>query len=39
MSDADDPDLALASGARNGRGFWLEFYGSEGTLVLGSENQ
>ena len=31
--------IALASVARNGRGCWLEIYGSEGTLVLGSENQ
>ena len=31
--------LALSSVARQGRGCWLEFYGSEGTLVLGSSNQ
>ena len=31
--------IALASVARNGRGCWLEIYGSEGTLVLGSDNQ
>ena len=31
--------IALASVARNGRGCWLEIYGSEGSLVLGSENQ
>lgn len=31
--------LALASTARQGRGCWLELYGSEGTLVLGSGNQ
>lgn len=29
----------LASVARNGRGCWLEIYGSEGSLVLGSDNQ
>ncbi len=29
----------LASVARNGRGFWLEIYGSEGSLTLGSPNQ
>ena len=31
--------LALASTARQGRGCWMELYGSEGTLVLGSSNQ
>ena len=31
--------MALSSVARNGRGCWLEIYGSEGSLVLGSENQ
>ena len=31
--------IALASVARNGRGCWLEIYGSEGSLVLGSDNQ
>ena len=31
--------LALASTARQGRGCWMEIYGSEGTLVLGSSNQ
>lgn len=31
--------LSLASVARNGRGCWLELYGSEATLVLGSDNQ
>ena len=31
--------VALASVARNGRGCWLEIYGSEGSLVLGSANQ
>lgn len=31
--------VALSSVARNGRGCWLEIYGSEGSLVLGSENQ
>jgi predicted dehydrogenase len=25
--------------ARNGRGCWLELYGSDATLVLGSDNQ
>ena len=29
----------LASVTRAGRGCWLEFYGSEGTLLLGSDNQ
>ena len=29
----------LASVTRAGRGFWLELYGSEATLVLGSDNQ
>ena len=31
--------INLASVARNGRGCWLEIYGSEGSLVLGSANQ
>ena len=31
--------VALASVARNGRGCWLEIYGSEGSLKLGSDNQ
>ena len=31
--------IALASVARHGRGCWLEIYGSEGSLVLGSGNQ
>ncbi len=31
--------LSLASVARQGRGCWIELYGSEGTAVLGSANQ
>jgi predicted dehydrogenase len=31
--------ISLASVTRRGRGFWIEIYGSEATLVLGSENQ
>ena len=31
--------MALASVARNGRGCWIEIYGSQGSLVLGSDNQ
>jgi predicted dehydrogenase len=31
--------VTLASVARHGRGCWLEFYGSEATLVLGSNRQ
>ncbi|WP_216921500.1 Gfo/Idh/MocA family oxidoreductase [Synechococcus sp. CCAP 1479/9] len=31
--------LALSSVARAGRGYWIELYGSEATLVLGSSNQ
>lgn len=31
--------IALSSIAKQGRGCWLELYGSEGTLVLGSANQ
>jgi len=31
--------LNLASVTRAGRGFWLELYGSDATLVLGSDNQ
>lgn len=29
----------LASVARNGRGCWIEIYGSQGTIILGSDNQ
>jgi predicted dehydrogenase len=31
--------LTLSSVARGGRGFWIELYGSDATLVLGSSNQ
>ena len=31
--------LSLSSVARAGRGYWIELYGSEATLVLGSSNQ
>ncbi len=31
--------ISLASVSRRGRGFWIEIYGSDATLVLGSENQ
>ena len=31
--------LNLSSISRNGRGCWIEIYGSEGTIVLGSDNQ
>jgi hypothetical protein len=31
--------LSLASVTRPGRGYWIEIYGSEGSLVLGSGNQ
>ncbi len=31
--------LSLAAVTRQGRGCWLEIYGSDGTLVIGSENQ
>ncbi len=31
--------MNLASVTRNGRGYWIEIYGSEATLVLGSSNQ
>jgi predicted dehydrogenase len=31
--------VTLASVTRQGRGHWLELYGSEATLVLGSDNQ
>ena len=44
--DLEDPrgrtvpaQLNLASVTRQGRGCWLELYGSEATLVLGSANQ
>ena len=29
----------LSAVTRQGRGCWIEFYGSEGTVILGSENQ
>jgi predicted dehydrogenase len=31
--------VSLAAVTRPGRGYWIEVYGSEGTLVLGSPNQ
>ena len=31
--------MNLAAVTRNGRGYWIEIYGSEATLVLGSANQ
>ncbi len=31
--------VSLASVSRQGRGYWIELYGSEGTAVLGSSNQ
>ena len=31
--------MSLASVTRNGRGFWIELYGSDATLILGSGNQ
>ena len=31
--------VSLAAVTRAGRGYWIEVYGSEGTLVLGSSNQ
>ena len=31
--------ISLASVTRPGRGYWIELYGSEGSLVLGSSNQ
>ena len=31
--------VSLASVTRPGRGYWIEIYGSEGSLVLGSANQ
>ncbi len=31
--------LSMAAIARLGRGCWLEIYGSEGTLLIGSDNQ
>ena len=42
---SDSPDryvpaqITLSSVARCGRGCWLEVYGSQGTLILGSSNQ
>ena len=31
--------MSLASVTRRGRGYWIELYGSGGTVVLGSDNQ
>ena len=31
--------VSLSSVSRNGRGFWIEIYGSKGSLLLGSDNQ
>ena len=31
--------VTLSSVSRNGRGCWLEIYGSQGSLILGSDNQ
>ncbi|WP_320676689.1 Gfo/Idh/MocA family oxidoreductase [Prochlorococcus sp. MIT 1300] len=31
--------VTLSAVTRQGRGFWLEIYGSDGTLLLGSNNQ
>ena len=31
--------MTLASVTRRGRGYWIELYGSGGTVVLGSDNQ
>nr|AUG32255.1 putative oxidoreductase [Paulinella longichromatophora] len=31
--------INLSSRIPNGRGFWIEFYGSESTLIIGNENQ
>ncbi len=31
--------ISLSAVTRQGRGFWLELYGSNGTLILGSDNQ
>ena len=31
--------VSLSSVSRQGRGCWLEIYGSEGTLIIGSDNQ
>ena len=31
--------LTLSAVTKNGRGFWIEIYGSKGTLILGSDNQ
>ena len=45
--EIDNPDshtkiptqVSLSSVSLNGRGCWLEVYGSKGTLILGSDNQ
>jgi predicted dehydrogenase len=38
LADGTPCQIALSSVTYGGRGHWLEVYGSEGTLVLGSDN-
>lgn len=39
LSDGTPCQLCLSSVTYQGRGHWIEVYGSKGTLVLGSDNQ
>ena len=38
LADGTPCQLTISSATYNGRGHWLEAYGSEGTLILGSSN-
>lgn len=39
LADGTPCQVCLSSVTYQGRGHWIEIYGSEGTLVLGSDNQ
>ncbi len=39
LTDGTPCQVCLSSVTYQGRGHWLEVYGSEGTLILGSDNQ
>lgn len=39
LNDGTPCQVCLSSVTYQGRGHWLEVYGSEGTLILGSDNQ
>ncbi len=39
LEDGTPCQICLSSATYQGRGHWVEVYGSEGTLILGSDNQ